>query len=48
MEVFGARLDQEYGANVILTQPSVEYRAIIKVYLFLLLFPYFIYRTVKE
>ncbi|CAI4229247.1 unnamed protein product [Auanema sp. JU1783] len=30
MEVFGARLDQEYGANVILTQPSVEYLATIK------------------
>ncbi|KAK6056427.1 hypothetical protein COOONC_06071, partial [Cooperia oncophora] len=31
MEVFGARLDQEYGTSVILTQPSVEYRAIVKV-----------------
>ncbi|KAK6745874.1 hypothetical protein RB195_012157 [Necator americanus] len=30
MEVFGARLDQEYGASVILSQPSVEYRAIVK------------------
>ncbi|PAV58395.1 hypothetical protein WR25_23936 [Diploscapter pachys] len=30
MEVFGARLAQEYDANVILTQPNVEYRAIVK------------------
>ncbi|CAD6188462.1 unnamed protein product [Caenorhabditis auriculariae] len=30
MEVFGARLSQEYDASVILCQPSVEYRAIIK------------------
>ncbi|KAK5978774.1 Translation factor GUF1 mitochondrial [Trichostrongylus colubriformis] len=30
MEVFGARLYQEYGTSVILTQPSVEYRAIVK------------------
>ncbi|KAK6030012.1 putative GTP-binding protein LepA [Ostertagia ostertagi] len=30
MEVFGARLDQEYGTSVILTQPSVEYKAIVK------------------
>ncbi|TKR95816.1 hypothetical protein L596_009936 [Steinernema carpocapsae] len=30
MEVFGARLNQEYDANVILTAPSVEYRARIK------------------
>uniref|UniRef100_A0A1I7X8Y4 Tr-type G domain-containing protein n=1 Tax=Heterorhabditis bacteriophora TaxID=37862 RepID=A0A1I7X8Y4_HETBA len=32
MEVFGARLDQEYGASVILSQPSVEYKAIVKVH----------------
>ncbi|VDK53157.1 unnamed protein product, partial [Cylicostephanus goldi] len=30
MEVFGARLDQEYGASVILSQPSVEYKAVVK------------------
>ncbi|CAD5219521.1 unnamed protein product [Bursaphelenchus xylophilus] len=30
MEVFGQRLDQEYDANVILTAPSVEYKAIVK------------------
>ncbi|PIC43105.1 hypothetical protein B9Z55_009977 [Caenorhabditis nigoni] len=30
MEVFGARLSQEYDASVILCQPSVEYRAKIK------------------
>ncbi|VDL87018.1 unnamed protein product, partial [Nippostrongylus brasiliensis] len=30
MEVFGARLDQEYGTSVILTQPSVEFKAIVK------------------
>ncbi|KAK6042036.1 elongation factor G [Cooperia oncophora] len=30
MEVFGARLDQEYGTSVILTQPSVEYKALVK------------------
>ncbi|MFH4977790.1 hypothetical protein AB6A40_004499 [Gnathostoma spinigerum] len=29
MEVFSARLDQEYNASVILTYPSVEYRAVI-------------------
>ncbi|CAD5213457.1 unnamed protein product [Bursaphelenchus okinawaensis] len=30
MEVFGQRLDQEYDANVILTAPSVEYKALVK------------------
>ncbi|CAJ0916678.1 unnamed protein product, partial [Mesorhabditis belari] len=30
MEVFSTRLEQEYDAQVILTQPSVEYRAHIK------------------
>ncbi|VDM59091.1 unnamed protein product [Angiostrongylus costaricensis] len=30
MEVFGARLEKEYGANIILSHPSVEYKAIIK------------------
>ncbi|KAE9556216.1 hypothetical protein FO519_000555 [Halicephalobus sp. NKZ332] len=30
MEVFSQRLEQEYDADVILTSPSVEYRAIIK------------------
>uniref|UniRef100_A0A8R1DH99 Translation factor GUF1 homolog, mitochondrial n=1 Tax=Caenorhabditis japonica TaxID=281687 RepID=A0A8R1DH99_CAEJA len=30
MEVFGARLSQEYDASVILCQPSVEFRALIK------------------
>ncbi|VDN56355.1 unnamed protein product [Dracunculus medinensis] len=30
MEVFGARLEQEHKANVILTYPSIEFRAIIK------------------
>ncbi|VDL77070.1 unnamed protein product [Nippostrongylus brasiliensis] len=30
MEVFGARLDQEYGTSVILTQPSVEFKAVVK------------------
>ncbi|CAB3403611.1 unnamed protein product [Caenorhabditis bovis] len=30
MEVFGARLSQEYDASVILCQPSVEFRAFIK------------------
>ncbi|KAK0423158.1 hypothetical protein QR680_008004 [Steinernema hermaphroditum] len=30
MEVFGARLSQEYDANVILTAPNVEYQARIK------------------
>lgn len=30
MEVFTQRLDQEHDANVILTAPSVEYKAVIK------------------
>ncbi|VDK56445.1 unnamed protein product [Anisakis simplex] len=30
MEVFSSRLEQEYGADVILTSPNIEYRAIIK------------------
>ncbi|EFO17407.2 hypothetical protein LOAG_11093 [Loa loa] len=30
MEVFCARLEQEYDANVTITAPSVEYRAVIK------------------
>ena len=30
MEVFSQRLEQEYDAEVILTAPSVEYKAIIK------------------
>ena len=30
MEVFEQRLDQEHDANVILTAPTVEYKAIIK------------------
>ncbi|XGW16144.1 hypothetical protein V3C99_001524 [Haemonchus contortus] len=30
MEVFGARLSQEYETSVIMTQPSIEYRALVK------------------
>ncbi|OZC12813.1 GTP-binding protein LepA family protein [Onchocerca flexuosa] len=30
MEVFCARLEQEYNANITITAPSVEYRAVIK------------------
>ncbi|KHN86266.1 Translation factor GUF1 -like protein, mitochondrial [Toxocara canis] len=30
MEVFSSRLEQEYGANVVLTAPNVEFRAVIK------------------
>ncbi len=28
--MFGQRLDQEYDASVVMTAPSVEYRAVIK------------------
>lgn len=31
MEIFASRLEQEYDSTVILTQPSVEFRATIKV-----------------